>query len=199
MPKQIKGNKRKATGEIPIFKQDAAISEFLSKKSQRDSLLRSVENADLETEKSKKSKASDQLQTSKETKHRKEEEEKFCQETVVEYLPKKTQRDSLMSEDSGFGDKKKKKSTAYNPKITEGNKQKNERIDNGGSIDKKKKKKKHVSTAVKSTDNKPQDTKISEEECTELKDEVADFLSGFNYDTNSDISEPEGLDEIDDD
>jgi|AntAceMinimDraft_5_1070358.scaffolds.fasta_scaffold203408_2 hypothetical protein len=31
-----------------------------------------------------------------------------------------------------------------------------------------------------------------------LKSEVQGFLDGFNYDTDSDISEPEGLDEIDD-
>mmetsp|Transcript_21793 Transcript_21793/g.49299 ORF Transcript_21793/g.49299 Transcript_21793/m.49299 type:complete len:96 (+) Transcript_21793:190-477(+) len=32
----------------------------------------------------------------------------------------------------------------------------------------------------------------------QLKSEVADFLSSFNYETDSDISEPEGLDDIQD-
>lgn len=36
------------------------------------------------------------------------------------------------------------------------------------------------------------------EDESELKSEVQGFLDGFNYDTDSDISEPEGLDEIDD-
>ena len=43
--------------------------------------------------------------------------------------------------------------------------------------------------------------KLAEKEDSEeesLKGEVAGFLKGFNYDTDSACSEPEGLDEIDD-
>jgi hypothetical protein len=38
----------------------------------------------------------------------------------------------------------------------------------------------------------------NEEDETQLKSEVENFVKNFNYDTGSDISEPEGLDEIED-
>jgi len=159
MPKHAKENKGKATGK---------------------SLLMSAEKSGTEMQK-KKSKAG----PGKEIKM----EENF------EFLSKKSQRDSLMSAGNSVYDSKKRKSD-LNP-TTEEKKPRDDLISKDKK--KKKKKKKHDSVAAESVARIPQDEKNSEDECTKLKDEVANFLSGFNFDTSSDISEPEGLDEIDDD
>ena len=56
-------------------------------------------------------------------------------------------------------------------------------------------------SATKATESgKDAETREADDDEDEgaLKSEVQGFLDGFNYDTDSDISEPEGLDDIDD-
>lgn len=89
-----------------------------------------------------------------------------------------------------------KEATKKKPKVN--NKKPDEKTAPSGDTAKSSKPKKAAKKQGKSAQKREGGEAAEAAEEAKLRDEVSDFMKSFNYDTSSDISEPEGLDDIDD-